>query len=314
MAAACRPSALQRLPSRPQPASAVIDPRFAELIGHHCLASVTFAVAGTAVCRVWRWPPRCLDVCDKLSLNLASIPQLGVLMEGHMQVKGKVDSCSIPQLSPALSYPQLAPSSVAKVALESFGALAILYKTFSFDPAGVRLVQRCHGDDRTSRTRSRILTRAKRKVLELDGHAVSPQSGNPHRYTLIYLHGLGGCGADYLHADSELCWPWRLGPSYAPGLRAVFPSAPLQQQPWGETLPSWYQYQGIASNELAMPEQLAAVQEALDEVIRQEIERLEAPGCVFLGGVSQGCNVALLTRPGRLRWQRWLPSWRLLGL
>eukprot|EP00913_Durusdinium_trenchii_P035590 g33306.t1 len=39
--------------------------------------------------------------------------------------------------------------------------------------------------------------------------------------------------------------------------------------------------------------QLAAVQEALDEVIRQEIERLEAPGCVFLGGVSQGCNVAL---------------------
>ncbi|CAK9086661.1 Acyl-protein thioesterase 1, partial [Durusdinium trenchii] len=142
-------------------------------------------------------------------------------------------------------------------------------------------------------TRSRILTRAKRKVLELDGHAVSPQSGNPHRYTLIYLHGLGGCGADYLHADSELCWPWRLGPSYAPGLRAVFPSAPLQQQPWGETLPSWYQYQGIASNELAMPEQLAAVQEALDEVIRQEIERLEAPGCVFLGGVSQGCNVAL---------------------
>ena len=106
------------------------------------------------MCRVWRWPPRCLDVCDKLSLNLASIPQLGVLMEGHMQVKGKVDSCSIPQLSPALSYPQLAPSSVAKVALESFGALAILYKTFSFDPAGVRLVQRCHGDDRTSRTPS----------------------------------------------------------------------------------------------------------------------------------------------------------------
>ena len=25
-------------------------------------------------------------------------------------------------------------------------------------------------------------------------HAVSPQSGNPHRYTLIYLHGLGGRG------------------------------------------------------------------------------------------------------------------------
>lgn len=114
--------------------------------------------------------------------------------------------------------------------------------------------------------------------------AVSPQNGNPHRQTLIYLHGLGGAplrdvgknlqmggkwlkvslvkksawlkcwfshwnrtllwkhigsGVDYLQADSELLWPWRLGASYAPGLRAVFPSAPLLQQPWGETLGSW---------------------------------------------------------------------------
>ena len=27
-----------------------------------------------------------------------------------------------------------------------------------------------------------------------------------------------GSGEDYLHPDSELCWPWRLGASYAPGL------------------------------------------------------------------------------------------------
>ncbi len=95
--------------------------------------------------------------------------------------------------------------------------------------------------------------------------AVSPQNGNPHRQTLIYLHGLGGApegmlvlspdgekllkvtfiedwcwsvdfpidvlssfnyigsGVDYLQADSELLWPWRLGASYAPGLRHLTP-------------------------------------------------------------------------------------------
>lgn len=57
------------------------------------------------------------------------------------------------------------------------------------------------------------------------------------RRTLLWKHI--GSGVDYLQADSELLWPWRLGASYAPGLRAVFPSAPLLQQPWGETLGSW---------------------------------------------------------------------------
>lgn len=109
---------------------------------------------------------------------------------------------------------------------------------------------------------------------------------------MIYLHGLGGSGSDYLNAESDLLWPWRLGTSYAAGLRAVFPTAPLVKQPWGETIGSWYQYLDITSNQVSDLNGLERTREALDEVIHEEVLRLEA-GCVFLGGISQGCNFAL---------------------
>ncbi|CAE7368511.1 unnamed protein product [Symbiodinium microadriaticum] len=134
----------------------------------------------------------------------------------------------------------------------------------------------------------------KATATELDGHIVSPVTGSPHRYTLIYLHGLGGAGGSYVSADSELELPWRLGDSYAPGLRAVLPSAPSMAQPWGEELASWYVYRALTSNEVADAESLASVRRALDEVIRNEVRHLAGDGRrVFLGGISQGCNMAL---------------------
>ncbi|CAJ1412779.1 unnamed protein product, partial [Effrenium voratum] len=132
-----------------------------------------------------------------------------------------------------------------------------------------------------------------RHSLELDGHAVSPKKDAPHRCTLIYLHGLGGCGGSYLSAESEDPWPWRLGDSYAPGLRVALPSAPLMDQPWGERLGSWYVYGAATSNQVASPEALAQVRDALDEVVRREVQRMGQAGRVFLGGISQGCNTAL---------------------
>eukprot|EP00435_Cladocopium_sp_Y103_P067979 s47_g30.t2 len=153
--------------------------------------------------------------------------------------------------------------------------------------AGGRSHQRRRCTDR------RAQLQAQRKAIELDGQAVSPQNDNPHRHTLIYLHGLGGSGSDYLNCDeSDLLWPWRLGTSYAAGLRAVFPTAPLVQQPWGETIGSWYQYLDITSNQVSDQNGLERLRDALDEVIEQEVRRLEA-GRVFLGGISQGCNFAL---------------------
>ncbi|CAE7030649.1 unnamed protein product [Symbiodinium natans] len=136
--------------------------------------------------------------------------------------------------------------------------------------------------------------RRKAVPVELDGHIVSPVAGSPHRYTLIYLHGLGGSGGSYVSADSELELPWRLGDSYAPGLRAVLPSAPHLMQPWGEELASWYVYKALTSNEVADPDSLRFVRQALDEVVLSEIGRLDGDGRrVFLGGISQGCNMAL---------------------
>eukprot|EP00929_Paragymnodinium_shiwhaense_P034007 TRINITY_DN18557_c0_g1_i1.p1 TRINITY_DN18557_c0_g1~~TRINITY_DN18557_c0_g1_i1.p1 ORF type:complete len:229 (-),score=23.94 TRINITY_DN18557_c0_g1_i1:33-719(-) len=78
----------------------------------------------------------------------------------------------------------------------------------------------------------------RRKVV-----AVSPQRGELHQCTLIYLHGFRGDGMGYLDTENELSFPWRLGEDYAPGLRAVLPSAPELRQPWGEVEPAWYVYE-----------------------------------------------------------------------
>jgi len=139
-------------------------------------------------------------------------------------------------------------------------------------------------------------TVAVRALPELGGHSVSPQNGNPHNSTIIYLHGFTGNGQDYLCSDSDLRVPWRLGESYAPGLRAVLPCAPALRQPWGEEIPSWYIYATCDSNSVGNSSALEAMREQLDGLVRSEIERLSgAAERLFLGGCSQGCTMALDT-------------------
>lgn len=96
--------------------------------------------------------------------------------------------------------------------------------------------------------------------------------------------------------DSELSVPWRLGNYYAPGLRTVLPDAPYLQQPWDESTMSWYVYASSESNDVGDTVALEAVRAALDDVIHSEIEQLEGDAnCLFLGGCSQGCTMALDT-------------------
>jgi len=122
---------------------------------------------------------------------------------------------------------------------------------------------------------------------------VSPQNGNPHRCTLIYLHGFCGDALEYLQSDSDFGLPWRLGTDYAPGLRAVLPSAPELRQPWGETVNAWYSYANRSGNQIGDLSTLVATRERLTQLLHTEVEKLGDGSSVYLGGMSQGCTVAL---------------------
>jgi len=122
---------------------------------------------------------------------------------------------------------------------------------------------------------------------------VSPQNGNPHVCTLIYLHGFCGHAKEYLDGDTDWCLPWRLGHDYAPGLRVVLPTAPQLRQPWGEVRSSWYTYASRKRNGIGNTDSLAITRDRLVQLLQVEVERLGDPSRVFLGGLSQGCTVAL---------------------
>jgi len=122
---------------------------------------------------------------------------------------------------------------------------------------------------------------------------VSPQEGNPHVCTLIYLHGFCAAATEYLDGDSELRYPWRLGEDYAPGLRVVLPNAPRLLQPWGESRTAWYKYASKRSNSIGDATSLVRTRQRLLELLEFEIEHLGDARRVFLGGFSQGCTTAL---------------------
>lgn len=125
-------------------------------------------------------------------------------------------------------------------------------------------------------------------------YAVSPQGNNPHRATLIYLHGFCGCGLDYLDEECTDRLPWRLGRDYAPGLRVLLPTAPRLRQPWGEELNAWYGYAGSRRNSVGNKDSLDATRRRLTELVHREVARLGgAARRVFIGGLSQGCTIAL---------------------
>jgi len=70
--------------------------------------------------------------------------------------------------------------------------------------------------------------------------------------------------------------------------------APRMQQPWGDTRRSWYIYKGLQRNGIGDHDTLENSRRSVLELLRREIARLGGRGdrC-FLGGLSQGCTVAL---------------------
>ena len=110
-------------------------------------------------------------------------------------------------------------------------------------------------------------------------------------YSVIWMHGLGADGYDFAPIVPELQLP------PAPGVRFVFPHAPVQPVTInnGMMMRAWYD---IKLPNLAMREDEQGIrqsEQAIRALIQRENQRGISTGRIVLAGFSQGCAMALHT-------------------
>lgn len=118
---------------------------------------------------------------------------------------------------------------------------------------------------------------------------ITLESGKQPRHSIIWLHGLGADGQDFVPVADELNLPV--------AVRYIFPHAP--QRPvtinGGFVMRAWYD---IARPEINAQQDAAGIrasQAAVEALIAQEAARGIAPGNIFLAGFSQGGAIVLHT-------------------
>ncbi|MFZ5556180.1 MAG: alpha/beta hydrolase [Pseudomonadota bacterium] len=117
------------------------------------------------------------------------------------------------------------------------------------------------------------------------------ESGDAPTVSIIWMHGLGADGHDFVPIVGELDLPPR------PNVRFVFPHAPLRPVTInnGYVMRAWYDVLTTGFNNREDESSLRASQAAVEALIAAETERGIAPERVFLAGFSQGGAMALQT-------------------
>ncbi len=118
---------------------------------------------------------------------------------------------------------------------------------------------------------------------------ISRDSGKNPQYSIIWMHGLGADGQDFVSMADELQLP--------AAVRYIFPHAPERPVTinGGYVMRAWYD---IASDRIEAKQDAAGIrdsQKSIEALIAQEIARGIAPDHIFLAGFSQGGAIALHT-------------------
>ena len=114
---------------------------------------------------------------------------------------------------------------------------------------------------------------------------------NPH-YAVIWLHGLGADGSDFVPVVPEL------GLDDSPGIRFIFPHAPEIRVTCnnGYVMPAWYDIISLDSTSRQIDEAgIVLSREAIRRLIRRENQRGIPCERIFIAGFSQGGAVAYTT-------------------
>ena len=123
-------------------------------------------------------------------------------------------------------------------------------------------------------------------MSDLLPHITLP-SGRDPQYSIIWLHGLGANGEDFVPMVDEIHLPH--------AVRYIFPHAPKRPVTinGGFIMPAWYD---IRNGEIGAEQDAAGIrasQHEVEKLIEQEVQRGIAPSHIFLAGFSQGGAIAL---------------------
>jgi phospholipase/carboxylesterase len=121
--------------------------------------------------------------------------------------------------------------------------------------------------------------------------AIEVETGKNPTHTVLWLHGLGAAGDDFVPIVNELALP------PATRIRFLFPHAPMRAVSInrGMVMRAWYDFD-MVDPELGLRENMATLQEsqrAIEALIARERERGVQAAHIVLAGFSQGGALAL---------------------
>jgi phospholipase/carboxylesterase len=115
------------------------------------------------------------------------------------------------------------------------------------------------------------------------------QTGKNPQHSIIWLHGLGADGQDFVPIADELELPV--------AVRYIFPHAPMRPVTinGGFVMRAWYDIAGQSIDAQQDAAGIRASQSLVEALIAQEVAHGIAPRNIFLAGFSQGGAIALHT-------------------
>lgn len=122
--------------------------------------------------------------------------------------------------------------------------------------------------------------------------SIEIETGDDPAFSVIWMHGLGADGSDFVSVVPEL------GIEDAPGVRFIFPHAPEIPVTCngGYVMPAWYDIISLDQNNRKVDELgLLKSRQAIRRLISREYDRGVPAGRIFIAGFSQGGAVAYLT-------------------
>lgn len=120
---------------------------------------------------------------------------------------------------------------------------------------------------------------------------VEIEPAHPATHSIIWLHGLGADGNDFVSFAPELKLP------KSANMRFIFPNAPIMPITInnGYEMRAWYDIYAIALDAKIDSAGITESVGHIEKLIAREIKRGVASNNIFLGGFSQGAAIALTT-------------------
>lgn len=130
----------------------------------------------------------------------------------------------------------------------------------------------------------------KESSLQNDLSAIEIETGTHIQNSVIWLHGLGADGSDFVSIVPALQLP------HSMGVRFIFPHAPLMPITINEglTMRAWYDIYGLTIDAKIDKEGMEKSISLIHKLVEKEIQKGIPTERIILAGFSQGAVIALM--------------------